>query len=84
MIVKKYVQVETEIEVDVTMDDFIASLPTNSETVFFILRGYNNIASFMMRIPDKLINELKEDERKLIASFLHKQAKRFEIQKVEA
>lgn len=80
MIVKKYVQVETEIEVDVTMEDFLASLPTNSENIFFVLKGYSNIASFMAKIPDTLINELRDDQRKLIASFLHKQAKRFEIQ----
>ncbi len=77
MKVTKYVCVDTEIEVDINVEDFLASISESAEDRFTAIEALNRIASVLKGISKEIIRGLKAEQRNLIFEFLSEQAERY-------
>lgn len=78
MKIKKWVSVEAEVEVDVTMDDIRAELCADgNENETECLRILNRCGSAMKAIPDATIAKMTAAQRNVVASFFKEQSERY-------
>ncbi len=77
MKITKYVCVDTEIEVDINVEDFLASISGSTDNAFTAIEALNRIASVLKGISKEIIQSLKAEQRKLIFEFLSDQAQRY-------
>jgi hypothetical protein len=69
-----------EIEVEISGEDAVAAILEPSEgwtPKQLLLRICNNVGGFLRKVPDSLIAELNEAQRKVIAEFFEAQGRRF-------
>ena len=79
MRVKTWVNIEQEVEVDVSARDILNAFAEDEEepALYYIQRTINNYASFCMRIPDERIAEMSPGARKTIRDWFITQADRY-------
>ncbi len=84
MKVKKWITVETEVEVDVDRDDIRAAMLEDSEGCTqgdnperALMVTLNRIAEFMKAVPDDVIAKLNLAQRKVVGEFFAGQANRY-------
>ncbi len=75
------VWIEQEIEVEVSAADAVAAICALDEPdrLPMAINGISNCLGFLKRIPDALIIEMKEAQRKIIVDALEAQAARYRI-----
>jgi hypothetical protein len=77
MKVKTFVQIEQEVEVDVTMDDIRAAMVDEIGTVSAALQLVNRCATSLKAVSDDMIGEMNNAQRELVANFMREQANRY-------
>lgn len=77
MKVNKYVCIDTEIEVDINAEDFLASISGSTDGLITALEALNRVASVLKAIPNEMIHSFKIEQRKLVFEFLSAQAQRY-------
>jgi hypothetical protein len=78
MRVKKWVEVEAEVEVNISGEDVARMLGIElPDRVKTVMMGMNNIACFMKAIPDAVIAEMSAENRAIIKKFLSEQVVRY-------
>lgn len=78
MKVTKWVSFETEVDIDVDVEEFIASISSNAETLDLLLNGLSRFNKLLKHIPDAVIGEMNDKQKEITMNFLSEQAKRFE------
>jgi hypothetical protein len=81
MKVTKLVSVpDVEIEIEISGEEAVQAILGDEEGWTprqLLMRAVNNLAAFFKKLPDTIIAELHDEQRKLIADFLEEQARRF-------
>ena len=79
MKIHKLINVETEVEVNVTAEDIANAIADCDEfdRVNIVLYGINNIGAYMKAIPDSVVAEMNDAQKQVVAKFLNDQARRF-------
>lgn len=79
MRIEKTVNIDTTVEVDVTLDDIVAAIGHESDLVSLglCLNAINSIAKFLKAIPAAMIIQMTGEQRETIRKFLEEQSKRF-------
>lgn len=77
MKVKTFVNIEQEVEVDVSMADIRAALVENFDTVSEALQLVNRCASVLKAVSDGMIENMNNAQREVVANFLRLQANRY-------
>lgn len=77
MKIVKYVTLDAEVEVHVSIDDVTAAIAEEADAVPGVMRGLNNVALFLKAIPDQMVAEMNDSQKALVKSFLTEQAARF-------
>ena len=72
----KWVNVETEIELDISSEDISEMLSENLDEEHLV-RALNSIANFLNALNQKHISILTSGQRKLIADYLSTQSQKF-------
>lgn len=83
MKINKYVNVETEIEIDVNVTDFLSSIAETPDSLPTILAALNRIAEILKAIPEKAIFNLNDAQKNTISGFLIRQGRRYGNSKKE-
>jgi len=78
MKVTKWVSFETEVDVDVDVEEFIASLSSNAETLDLLLNGLSRFHKLLKHIPAAVIKEMNDKQKEITLNFLSEQARRFQ------
>jgi len=78
MKITKLVSVETEVDAHVILEDVVACIGEDTDSKHTISTGLNKVAVFLRAIPADKIAELHPTVCRLMYSFLHEQAKRYE------
>lgn len=78
MKVTKFERVEVEVEVDVSFEDALSELVDDPEHLHRVLPCLSCFKSFLERIPDATIAEMKPEHCKIIQEFLIEQAARYQ------
>jgi hypothetical protein len=80
MRITKWVEVETEVNIDLSREDLecIISSKEAADPLPWIRQHLNDIAQFLKAIPDSKIAEMTAQQRVAINEFLVNQSKRFE------
>ena len=76
MRIEKYINIEQEVEIDLTSED-IQMVFSEGDSVPHILLELNQVAGFLRGISDGKINEMVESSKMVICEFLTEQAKRY-------
>lgn len=81
MKIKKLVTVTDEVEIDIDKEDIIDALSDNDGFVDPIeaLKFINEISKCFNAVSDKIIIKMYNEPRKLIADYLRRQAKRYDV-----
>ena len=77
MRIKKWIDIEQEIDVDISVEDITVALAEDPDTTTRIMNGLNQAAEFMKGISDEMIGEMRVAQRIIIGQFLEKQADRY-------
>lgn len=78
MKIKKWIEYSDEVDVYVSAEDIACAFEGfEGDTAQVALWGINNLSSFLKGIPDKLIKDMSDDQRKLVKEFLTNQANRY-------
>lgn len=77
MKIEKLVTLDTEIEVNISLDDIAAAIEEETDSMPGVLSGLNNVAIFLNAIPDSLITEMNDKQKALVKAFLTENAARF-------
>ncbi len=72
----KWVNVETEIELDISSDDISEMLSENLDEEHLLL-ALNSIANFLNALNQKHISVLTRNQRELVADYLSTKAQKF-------
>lgn len=78
MKIKKYVNIDTEIEVDINADDFLSSIGGNPDYVGTALNALNRIAELLKAISEETISKFNGVQRDTICNFLRSESSRYE------
>ncbi|MBC3871520.1 hypothetical protein [Undibacterium oligocarboniphilum] len=76
MRITKYVEVEAEIEVDVSFSDLVSEMKVSAENTRAMLTGFSNFMRFSQTLPDELLSTLNEKQREIIVNTLSEQLAR--------
>jgi hypothetical protein len=79
MRVRTWIEVEQEVEVNVSAADVTQMLSEEPDGDRAAMMGLNNCAFFMRAIPDTIIAEMSEEKRAIIRGFLEEQAARYSV-----
>lgn len=77
MIVKKFVTVETQVEIQVDAEDILESLAHLKDYHQKVVPAILSINTFLSAIQDETIAEMPVSVRNCISGFLNQSAKRF-------
>ena len=81
MKISKLVSVpDVEVEIEISGEEAVNAILGDQEGWTprqLLMRAVNNLASFFKKLPDTVIAELNDAQRKLIADFFEEQARRF-------
>lgn len=77
MIVRKWVELSEEVEVNVSPEDVLRELWIEPESVPQILNAVNRVAGVMNAIPQERIDEMTPGQREVIRDFLSSMAAKF-------
>lgn len=77
MIVRKFVSLETEVEVSISAEDVAATLAEEPISSRQALLAINNAAVVIKGLSQEMIDQMGEPARKTIAEFFTDQAARF-------
>ncbi len=77
MKISKYIDIQQEIEVDVTSEEIAQAFDESPDSFRHALSGINNCARFVKAITPEMIAQMNEASRKVIADFFAEQAARF-------
>lgn len=77
MRVTTVIDVQQEVEVEVDVGEFIASIRESADTRHEVLRGLNQVAEFLKGVPNEIIAQLSDGQKELVASFLREQQTRY-------
>jgi len=69
-----------EIEVEISGEDAVVAItdaPGDYTPKELLFRICNNVASFLRKLPDSVIADLKVEQRAVIAAFFEEQGRRF-------
>jgi hypothetical protein len=78
--ITKWIESSQEVEIEIGADDVIAALMDGSENYTpkqAVFAAANKLAQVFRKLPQSSIDDLNDDQRKLIGDFLDEQAKRF-------
>lgn len=78
--ISKWVEFSTEVEIDIGEEDIIEALACSGDTPKFVINGMNMLARFTRSITDEIIDQLTQEQRKLIGDWLSMQADRYKTQ----
>lgn len=76
MKVTKFVDVEAEVEVDVTFADLVSEMTPNVENTRAMLAGFSVFLNFTKSLPNELLSTLNEKQREIIVTALSEQLAR--------
>jgi len=79
MIIEKVVTLQDTIMVDITAEDIHTIFCESGDNVNRIICQLNSIAEFLNGIPDKTINQMKNQHKSIFSKFLAEQSQRFSI-----
>ena len=80
MIIEKVVTLQDTIRVNITAEDIHTIFECESgDNVNRIICQLNSIAEFLNGIPDKTINQMKNQYKSIFSKFLAEQSQRFSI-----
>lgn len=77
MKVTKWVEVETEVTINVSASDIASALAGEADTVGGAMMCLNSVACFMNGLTDEVIAQMKDGPRAFVYDFLQRQAQRF-------
>ena len=80
MIIKKWIEYQTEIDISLSAEDIVLIFEENEDNEHnqtIMLSNLNSIAGFLKGIPQKMIDDLSENLRQTVSEFLKEQSKRF-------
>ena len=66
MKVTKYINVETEVDVDISLDDIVDAIAEGADAHRSVLTAFNNIFNFWNAIPDEIVAQITESQREII------------------
>lgn len=81
MKIPKYIDIQQEIEVDVTAEEIAQAFADSPDSFRHAISGINNCARFVKAITPEMVAEMNEPTRKCIADFFAEQAARFSSNK---
>ena len=79
MQIEKLVEVSDLVKIEVDAEDMIKALIDHPDTERLFLRILNDIGAFFREVPDTMIDNLTDSQRKSINSFLEDQSKRYAL-----
>ena len=79
MKVPVWVEFEKEVEVDVTLEQITAAIAAecNPERLNSVCRGIGDFHRFMSAVPSSVIDEMTDEQRRIISIFFKEQVQRF-------
>ena len=77
MKIKKFVQFDKEIEIDIDSEDIQTVFDSDDNSLPHILYHMNDVATFLKGISDQKILDLGSERKKAVAAFLLSQAERY-------
>ena len=77
MKITKWVEIGTEVEVEVTGEDIACHVFANPESGTNVLQALNAVASVLTGVPNDRIKELLPKQKEVIEGFLREQAERY-------
>ena len=77
MKISKWVTYDAEVEVDISLEDIVTAIREDTDSLENVLRGLNNTLNFIKAIPDSLIADFNDGQRKVVREYLSKEALRF-------
>ncbi|MDH0342027.1 hypothetical protein [Chromobacterium haemolyticum] len=83
MKITKFVEIETEVEVDVSIGDIVRELPCTAENVREMLSGLSGFIKFCDALPDDLLAGLNEKQHSIILEHFDRIHKRFAAVQVQ-
>ncbi len=79
MRIKKWINIEQEVDIDLTSEDICGIYTLDPESVDSILRAVNDVVCFLRGIPSGKIAEMSDSTRTLISEFFLEQSKRYRV-----
>lgn len=79
MKIEKVVEIAAEVEVHVSVEDIACAIAEETDCLPHVLRGINNAHSFMKAIPDSMIGQMNEKQKRTIYDAMLLQVQRFAV-----
>ncbi len=80
MKVQKWVEFETEVDIEIDIEDIARAVAENRDKVKpAMFTAINSFFNFMEQMPDDVIAECNEKQIELITGFFDKQSARFKV-----
>lgn len=84
MIITKHVIFEKEIEIELSKEDFESALTAGDvESRMDALKAVNQAAKLFSAVPDRIIEAMLTEQRRVIAKYLRDQASRFDFTSIK-
>ena len=77
MRIEKWINIDQEIEIELSSEDILLTFDNDAESLPSVLRGLNDVATFLKGVSDSKIIEMSSGQRKIIMDFLLTEAKRY-------
>jgi len=77
MKITKHIYFSKDIEVDLTSDDIESVWMEDAGSIGVILSALNNVAVVLKGVPNERIQEMSDEQRHAVMSFLKEQADRY-------
>ncbi|MBL4761509.1 MAG: hypothetical protein JKY93_02275 [Gammaproteobacteria bacterium] len=72
---------DIQVEIEIDHDDILAAIIETGDSTSSVLRSINNFATYMNSISDDQIDDMAEQKKETISTFLNTQASRFKKDK---
>lgn len=77
MRIRKFIDIQQEIEIDLSAEDIMLVLDRDGDSERHMLRCLNEVACFLNAISDKQIKSMNASQKKAIHEFLFSQSMRY-------
>ena len=77
MKITKFVQFDTEVEIDLSSEDVQTIFDSEHDSLSYVLYGLNNVATYLKGISSAKIAEMSNSQKEVVRNFLLTQSERY-------
>jgi hypothetical protein len=75
--IEKCVNTDIEVEVEIDLEDIVCAIAESTDSAHLVMRGISNFHRFLKAVPDEMVRQMNEKQRKTIHDALLPLVKRF-------